>query len=98
MPQIERSATAENVRLGYWGETVMKINSARITKFKRFENLTIGNIPPSAQVVILAGPNGSGKTSLFDAFRQWHAAHGGFSGGWDQTYYDRPGAIGAHDR
>lgn len=50
----------------------MKIKEVHVDKFKRFTNLTIQNIPQSARLVILLGPNGCGKSSLFDAFKTWH--------------------------
>ena len=38
--------------------------------FKRFTELTIKDIPQEAKVVILVGPNGCGKSSVFDAFER----------------------------
>ena len=46
----------------------MKIKLVRLNKFKRFTNLTIKDLPESAKLVVLIGPNGCGKSSLFDAF------------------------------
>ena len=39
-----------------------------MTNFKRFTDLLIDNIPSTARLVLLIGANGSGKSSLFDAF------------------------------
>ncbi len=50
----------------------MKIKEIRIEKFKRFTDLVIKDIPQSTKLVILLGPNGCGKSSLFDAFNTWH--------------------------
>ncbi len=50
----------------------MKIKTIKIKKFKRFTDLTITGIPESARLIILVGPNGSGKTSLFEAFNYWY--------------------------
>ena len=45
----------------------MKIESIHLQNFKRFTNLNIQNIPATAKLVVLLGPNGCGKSSLFDA-------------------------------
>ena len=45
----------------------MKIKSIHLQNFKRFTDLKIQNIPPTAKLVVLLGPNGCGKSSLFDA-------------------------------
>lgn len=49
----------------------MRLQSARIREFKRFHDLTVTGIPETVKLVILTGPNGSGKTSLFEAFNYW---------------------------
>jgi len=49
----------------------MHVKEARITDFRRFTDLSITNLPESIRLVVLAGPNGNGKSSLFDAFKQW---------------------------
>lgn len=65
----------------------MKIKSISVTGFRRFESLSIPDLPP-ARMIILAGPNGSGKSSLFDAFSVWlQANHTGLN--WDEKYYSR---------
>ena len=46
----------------------MKIKSVKLNNFKRFTDLTIKDLPKSAKLVVLIGPNGCGKSSLFDAF------------------------------
>jgi AAA15 family ATPase/GTPase len=46
----------------------MKITKIHLINFKRFTDLLIYNIPSSAKLVLLIGSNGSGKSSLFDAF------------------------------
>ncbi len=46
----------------------MKIKSLQLKNFKRFTDLTLQNIPDNAKLVLLIGSNGSGKSSVFDAF------------------------------
>ena len=46
----------------------MVITSLILKNFKRFTHLTLDNIPSKAKLVLLIGANGSGKSSVFDAF------------------------------
>ena len=48
----------------------MRLKSATIKKFKRFVDLTIRGLPADAKLIVLLGPNGCGKSSLFDAFQR----------------------------
>ena len=47
----------------------MKLASARISEFKRFSDLEIRNLPDTARLIVLLGPNGCGKSSFFDALQ-----------------------------
>lgn len=49
----------------------MRIENIHIRDFKRFHDLSVTDIPATAKLVLLTGPNGSGKTSLFEAFNFW---------------------------
>ena len=46
----------------------MRIKSVQLDNYKRFTNLVISDIPESARLVVLIGPNGTGKSTIFDAF------------------------------
>lgn len=46
----------------------MRITGLKIKDFKRFSDLSIEGIPSTAKLVLLIGANGSGKSSVFDAF------------------------------
>jgi predicted ATP-binding protein involved in virulence len=48
----------------------MRVKNIRLKDFKRFDDLTIdlGNSPK--KIVALVGPNGCGKSSIFDAFEE----------------------------
>jgi hypothetical protein len=74
----------------------MKVREIRLTNFKRFTDATITDIPDSARLVLLVGPNGCGKSSLIDAAQTWHRHHWAQSGNWDETYHHKqvPGVAG----
>lgn len=52
----------------------MKVKNVHIQNFKRFTDLTIEGIPETAKMVVLVGPNGCGKTSVFEAFNSCYKA------------------------
>ncbi len=64
----------------------MKIKEVRLNKFKRFTDLTITDIPETAKLVILVGPNGCGKSSVFEGFNYWYKLKG-FGTVSDKDYY-----------
>jgi len=73
----------------------MKIREIRLTNFKLFTDTTITDIPESARLVLLVGPNGCGKSSLIDAAHMWYRHHWTGSGNWDETYHRKqiPGVV-----
>ena len=68
-----------------FGGTEVKIKGIHLENFKRFTNLSIKGIPQTAKLIVLVGPNGCGKSSLFDAFKAWHI-NKGYSNVADNDY------------
>ena len=55
----------------------MRVTEVRIPgKFKRFGSLEINGLGVDVELVVMLGPNGTGKSSVFDAFLEW-ARHQG---------------------
>lgn len=50
----------------------MRIKSIELKNFKRFTHLTVDSIPETAKLVVLVGPNGSGKTSFMEAMNHFY--------------------------
>ena len=69
----------------------MKIQSIQLKSFKRFTDLTIQGIPETAKLVIIAGPNGCGKSSLFDGLTSWHRRWKGQGSNWNIDYHQKSG-------
>jgi RecF/RecN/SMC N terminal domain len=70
----------------------MHLKSIRLKEFRGFTDLTLADIPVSARMVMLIGPNGTGKSSIFDALLSWSGAHGaGMS--WDETFHIKKSAA-----
>lgn len=70
----------------------MRIASIHLRNFKRFTDLEIRDIPETARLVVVVGPNGCGKSSLFDALLHWHRLNAGFGSGHDLQYYRKVAA------
>jgi predicted ATPase len=69
----------------------LKIKSISLKSFKRFTELRIQNIPETAKLIVMAGPNGCGKSSIFDALKSWHAHWKGAGASWDARYHHKYG-------
>lgn len=70
----------------------MRISHAKIRAFRRFSDLTIDRLPDATKLVVLVGPNGCGKSSLFDAFNVWQQVRAfGTYGTGDVSYYQKKG-------
>ena len=46
----------------------MRIQNVCLQNYKRFADLQVIDLPDAARLIVLIGPNGVGKSSLFDAF------------------------------
>ena len=73
----------------------MKIESIHLQNFKLFTDLKIQNIPSTAKLVVLLGPNGCGKSSLFDAFHYESLVYIG-SRPNNPDYYEKARGKGLH--
>ena len=65
----------------------MRITRIHLRNFKRFTDLVVRDIPETAKLVVVVGPNGCGKSSLFDALLQWYRSKAGFGINNDMLYY-----------
>lgn len=65
----------------------MRVQTIKLQNFKRFTNLLIRDIPETAKLVVIVGPNGCGKSSLFDALLHWYRRSVGFGWNSDELYY-----------
>lgn len=65
----------------------MRISSIRLKNFKRFSDLLLRDIPSTAKLVVIVGPNGCGKSSLFDALLHWYRRSVGFGIHSEEAYY-----------
>ena len=78
----------------------MRIEKLQLKNFKRFTDLTLEGIPASAKLVMLIGANGSGKTSVFDAFNWLSSLVRSGRGLDDKAYFgkslDKPIAVRAN--
>ena len=70
----------------------MRFKSATIKNFKRFTNLTVQGIPDTARLIVLAGPNGCGKSSFFDALYTSHRWNSNKHREWDVEYHVKAGS------
>jgi predicted ATPase len=73
----------------------MKIKRIELINFKRFTHLIIEDLPETAKLVVLVGSNGSGKTSLFEAFRRWMDS---YVGAMNDPEYLSKGGLGTPTR
>jgi AAA15 family ATPase/GTPase len=72
----------------------MRITSIKLRNFKRFSDLVIHDVPETAKLVVVVGPNGCGKSSLFDALLHWYRSKVGFGINPDVLYYRKSNDVG----
>jgi len=68
----------------------MRIKKVELDNFKRFTHLTVDNIPQTAKLVVLVGPNGSGKTSFMEAMNHYYK-YSGYQNVGDYRYLSKTG-------
>lgn len=71
----------------------MRVRRIQLKNFKRFTDLLIKDIPETAKLVIVVGPNGCGKSSLFDGFLHWYRMKVGFGINDDRSYYQKEAEL-----
>ena len=69
----------------------MKIKRVELNRFKRFTHLEVRDLPETARLVVLVGPNGSGKTSFLEAFNHYYKCYG-YADTGDAFYLRKNGA------
>lgn len=62
----------------------MRIRSVRVENFRAIQRLDLSDLPSS---IVVAGPNGCGKSSLFDALRLLKSAYGQYSQNEYQSWF-----------
>ena len=67
----------------------MRIKSIHLKNFKRFTDLLIKDIPETAKLVVVVGPNGCGKSSLFDGIWRCYKGNTGIGSFSDISYYPK---------
>lgn len=70
----------------------MHIKRIELKSFKRFTHLIVENIPETIKLVILVGPNGSGKTSFLEAMNHYYK-YAGYNNIGDYRYLSKLGNV-----
>lgn len=67
----------------------MKLKIIRLKNFKRFDDLTINLGDTPKKIIALVGPNGCGKSSVFDAFEEILKDYKGASQNEHASYFSK---------
>jgi AAA15 family ATPase/GTPase len=67
----------------------MRLKSIRLKGFKRFDDLTINLGDTPKKIIALVGPNGCGKSSVFDAFEETTKNHINSNGQEVPAYFSK---------
>lgn len=70
----------------------MRVQSIQLRNFRRFSDLNITDLPESARLIVLAGPNGVGKSSFFDGLQTWYRLAAWNTGHGSKEYAAKVGA------
>lgn len=70
----------------------MKIKKIELNNFKRFTHLSVEDIPETTKLVVLVGPNGSGKTSFMEAMNHYYKC-AGYDDAGDYHYLSKAGNV-----
>ena len=70
----------------------MKIKKVELNNFKRFTHLVVEEIPETTRLVVLVGPNGSGKTSFMESMNHYYK-FAGYNNIGDFHYLSKTGNI-----
>ena len=68
----------------------MKIKKIELNNFKRFTHLIVEDIPETTKLVVLVGPNGSGKTSFMESMNHYYK-YAGYCNIGDYHYLSKTG-------
>lgn len=74
----------------------MRIKKIELNNFKRFTHLLVENIPETTKLVVLVGPNGSGKTSFMEAMNHYYKC-AGYDDAGDYHYLSKVGNVEEFD-
>lgn len=70
----------------------MRLKQVRAHNFRRFSDLEIQIPSREARLIVLAGPNGNGKSSLIDALMRWQGRVAGMYP-HDPSFFEKAGAA-----